>query len=77
MHFTVNFSKCICLSQETAAVKSGVPEYLNLQSEVSPSELLSDWVAIVPALTLYQGMASAFFLSLFSHYLTSSQAIGR
>lgn len=59
MCFTVNFSKCICLSQKTAAMKSGVPEYLNLQCKVSSSELLSDWVARAPALTLRGSMASA------------------
>lgn len=59
MCFTVNFSKCICLSQKTAAMKSGVPEYLNLQYRVSSRDPLSDWVARAPVLTLHRSMASA------------------
>lgn len=67
MCFTVNFSKCICLSQKTAAMKSGVPENLNLQCRVSSRELLSDWAARAPVLTLHRSLASA--LSLFFSFL--------
>lgn len=47
MYFIVNFSKCICLSRKTAAIKSGVPEYLNLLKQVTVSCSLTRWLSFL------------------------------